>query len=144
MFKLLLTLAVALITWLVAADNYRMIAPEKLPRPAQELLMRHFSSNEMSYAAAERSLYNRTYKVYLADGTTIEFDRHGLWTDIDGGREEIPAEVIPQEIRSVIKQRFPNRAIEQIERTKRGYTVELKEGPELEFDKRYRLTHIDD
>lgn len=144
MIKLILTLAIALISWPVEADNYRMISVEKLPRQAQELLMRHFGDAEISYVAAERTLFNRTYKVFLADGCTIEFDHNGHWTDIDCGQCELPDAVVPAAIREVIHTRFANRPIEQIEHTKRGYDVELREGPDLQFDSHYRLVHVDD
>ena len=144
MIKLILTLAIAVISWPVEADNYRMITLEKLPRTAQELLMRHFSETEISYVAAERSLFNRTYKVFLSDGCTIEFDRNGQWNDIDCGQNGMPEGVIPAAIREVIQTRFSGRAVEQIERTKQGYDVELREGPELRFDHRFKLIDVDD
>lgn len=144
MLKVYFTFIVALLTWPVEADNYRMIAPEKLPREAQELLMRHFAATEVSYAAAERSLFEREYKVFLADGTTIEFDRSGKWSDIDCPKGEVPRVLVPKMIREVIDRQYPARSIEQIERTKKGYEVELRGGTELKFDRQLRLIKIDD
>lgn len=144
MFKTVITLLVAFVTWPVEAENYRMIAVDKLPWAARELLANHFPNHEVSYAAAERSLFERTYKVYLADGATVEFDRNGTWYEIDCRGGAVPAVLVPKPIREQIALRFPAMEVEQIERLKKGYEVELREGPELKFDAHYRLLHIDD
>ena len=144
MLKIYFTFIVALLTWPVEADNYRMISPEELPREAQELLMRHFAATDISYAAAERSLFEREYKVFLADGTTIEFDRSGKWSDIDCPKSEVPRVLVPKMIREVIDEQYPGHEIEQIERTKQGYDVELRGGVELKFNKQLKLIKIDD
>lgn len=144
MLKIYFTFIVALLTWPVEADNYRMISPEELPREAQELLMRHFAATDISYAAAERSLFEREYKVFLADGTTIEFDRSGKWSDIDCPKSEVPRVLVPKMIREVIDVQYPGQEIEQIERTKQGYDVELRGGVELKFNKQLKLIKIDD
>ena len=144
MFKIFFTFIVALITWPVEADNYRMIPREELPHEAKELLMRHFAKTEVSYAAAERSLFEREYKVFLADGTTIEFDRSGKWSDIDCPKGEVPRVLVPKMIREVIEAQYPAHGIEQIERTKQGYEVELHGGVELKFNKQLKLIKIDD
>ena len=144
MLKVYFTFLVALLTWPVEADNYRMISPEELPREAQELLMRHFAATDISYAAAERSLFEREYKVFLADGTTIEFDRSGKWSDIDCPKSEVPRVLVPKMIREVIDVQYSGQEIEQIERTKQGYDVELRGGVELKFNKQLKLIKIDD
>ena len=144
MLKVYFTFLVALLTWPVEADNYRMISPEELPREAQELLMRHFAATDISYAAAERSLFEREYKVFLADGTTLEFDRSGKWSDIDCPKSEVPRVLVPKMIREVIDVQYPGQEIEQIERTKQGYDVELRRGVELKFNKQLKLIKIDD
>ena len=144
MLKVYFTFIVALLTWPVEADNYRMISPEELPREAQELLMRHFAETDISYAAAERSLFEREYKVFLADGTTIEFDRSGKWSDIDCPKSEVPRVLVPKMIREVIDEQYPGHEIEQIERTKQGYDVELRGGVDLKFNKQLKLIKIDD
>lgn len=144
MFKTVITLLVAFVTWPVEAENYRMITVEKLPQAARELLVNHFPHQEVSYAAAERSLFERSYKVYLADGSTIEFDRNGTWYEIDCHGGVVPPVLIPKPIREQVALRFPAMEVEQIERLKKGYKVELREGPELKFDARYRLVYIDD
>ena len=144
MLKVYFTFLVALLTWPVEADNYRMISPEELPREAQELLMGHFAATDISYAAAERSLFEREYKVFLADGTTIEFDRSGKWSDIDCPKSEVPRVLVPKMIREVIDVQYSGQEIEQIELTKQGYDVELRGGVELKFNKQLKLIKIDD
>ena len=47
-------------------------------------------------------------------------------------------------IREVIDVQYPGQEIEQIERTKQGYDVELRRGVELKFNKQLKLIKIDD
>lgn len=144
MFKLFLTLAVALITWPVEADDYRMIPFKELPQTARELIENYFSQSEVSYTTAKRSLFEREYKVYLADGGTISFDRNGRWSEIDCGRGELPEEMIPASIREELRKHFPEGRIREVERTRKGFEVKFRNGPEAEFDRRGRVIKVDD
>ncbi len=137
-------MAVALLTWPVEADDYRMISFEKLPHEARELIETHFSQTEVSYTTVKRSMLERDYKVFLADGGTISFDRNGRWEEIDCGRGEVPEEVIPEAIREELRRHFPRGRIKEIERTRKGFDVKFQNGPEAEFDRRGKVIKVDD
>lgn len=126
------------------ADHNRSITREELPRAARELLDRHFQDLAISYASVDRSLFERDYKVILDDGTSLDFDRHGAWTEIERPRAAIPEALIPETIRKTVATRFEQRPIRKIERTRHGWEVELKGGIDLDFDHRFRLTKVDD
>lgn len=148
--KTYLTFSIATLLVLTAfalparADHYRAISVSDLPRTARELINTHFNGYRISYASIERSTFDRSYKVIFENGTELEFDRHGAWSEIDCKRGTVPAELIPNEIRNVIHARFEGRSVQKIERTRRGYEVDLTGGIDLKFDHRFQLTGVDD
>ena len=125
------------------ADNGRTISRDELPRQARDLLTAFFGDVEVSRSRSEQALFERTYKVLLADGTTIEFDRDGRWTEIETKRGSVPASVIPQAICDVLDADFGGAGVRSIERKRRGWEVETDGGVELRFDNDYRLVEAD-
>ncbi|MBR5464558.1 MAG: PepSY-like domain-containing protein [Alistipes sp.] len=144
MKQLLWIAAVVLYVLPTYADNYRMMTVEQLPRNAQELLTAHFPDDRISYAASDRNFLNRDYKVFFSDGGTIEFDRYGKWTEIDGSRRSVPDALIPDGILRVLRKRFSGDPIVKIERSRKGYDVELRSGMEMKFNSHAELIEVDD
>ncbi len=142
---LLLIAAAILLTGLTAlADSHRTIDYKQLPAAARTLIADHFGDARVGYVETENSLFDREYKVLFTDGSTIEFDKNGNWTEIDCKRGRVPQRLVPQAIRDVIDTRFDGQGVVAIERDRRGYEVELENGVDLEFDRRFRLIKADD
>ena len=83
--KKLVTLFLSLVLFggvAMADSNEIPIKMHQLPDAARELVKKYFPNIQMTSAKLERGL-QPSYEVVLADGTTIDFDSKGEWTDIE-------------------------------------------------------------
>lgn len=122
-----------------ALNRKRTIDPESLPKPAIELIQKHWPSCVIDLA----SIDGREYEVLLSDGTMIEFDSKGIWKEMkctDG----LPVTLVPGYITRYIVGRYPKQLIIKCEKMRGGYEVKLTNGLEIQFDLQGRVTHVDD
>lgn len=126
------------------ADNDKLITKERLPLISQQFVDKHFATQKVSYVKLERDFLEKNYKIVFTDGTKVEFFRNGEWKDVDCRFNEVPASIVPQEIKNYISNNYPNEKILQIERERKCYDVHLSNRLELTFDKHYNLINIDD
>lgn len=140
---ILVGLALALSAPVFAGED-RPINFEELPAASQQFVKTHYNNAQVSYATVDKAIVTRDYTVVFVDGTKVEFSKNGEWTEVDSRSGEVPAAIVPQQIRDVVAQRFPGRKIRGIERDKRGYEVRLDNGIELDFNSSYQLSKIDD
>lgn len=124
--------------------NDRPITLEELPNVSQQFIEMHFADVGITYVTIDEEWFDKDYKVLLDNGMKIEFGKNGEWTEIDGNRRQLPAGVVPQQIREQIGSRFPDRKIVAIDRDHHDYEVELDNGLDLTFDRQFRLIEIDD
>lgn len=127
-----------------SAGNDRVITVAELPAAARNFIDTHFKGVEVSYAKVDEEFFDKEYKVVFVNGSKAEFLKNGDWKEVDCKYGEVPAEVIPGEIRKSVSAQFPGRRIVCIDRDRRGYDVELDNGYDLEFDRNFRLIDIDD
>ena len=127
-----------------ADERDRIITKEQLPAAAQQLIAKYFGGLKISLVKEDRELASRNYEVLFADGTKLEFTRDGEWKEVDCRKNSVPAELVPQEINGFVASRYPDAKIVQIDRGRNGYEVELSNGLELTFDKKFNLVDIDD
>ena len=118
--------------------------PAKLPQAAQAVLNKHFAGKEILLTKQDREWTRRYYDVIFVDGSKIEFDSNGQWTEIDCLQGAVPDALVPQQILTFVKKKFPNCQITQIDRDRRGYDVDLSNGLEIEFNKNFQVIDIDD
>ena len=121
-----------------------------LPRESCDFIDHHFHD-----AVVERVMQEyaeaRGYEVSLADGTDIEFNAKGEWTEVDGGDgltlpEHLLRDLLPDRARHTLEQRGVITAVETLKRSPKGYKVELR-GVELDdyrFDSHGNLLSIND
>lgn len=127
----------------VSADNDKLIKKSELPVQAQQFLDNHFADIKITYAKLERDFLERSYEVVLADGTKLEFTIKGDWKEVDCRYEEVPAAIIPQEIREYVNQNYPGVKILKIEYDRGFYELKLSNRYELTFNKNYNIIDID-
>lgn len=139
---LLATLAFTTLAPLSALAD-RPISTQQLPKAAKTFLAHHFKGAKPTLASEDRELLGRTYEVLLADGSKIEFDRSGRWTDVECKNAQVPASLVPKPIAQYVQKNFPNVRIVGLQREGKGYSVELSNQTELDFDKNFRLTKWD-
>ena len=110
------------------AGKDRIITVGELPAVAQQFVQTHFKAVEVSYAKVDEELFDKDYKVVFVNGSKVE----------------VPAAIVPQQIRDYVAKNFAGRKIVSIDRDKRDWEVKLDNGLDLKFDLQFRLIEIDD
>ncbi|WP_292010302.1 PepSY-like domain-containing protein [Chryseobacterium sp.] len=122
-----------------------VIPSGELPKTSQQFISKNFGKQKISQAQKESIAgIAKDYKVYLDNGTSIEFGRDGAWEEIENNQSGIPFSVAPATIQKYVKQKFPGTFIKKIEKKRFGYHVDISNGLELEFDSKGNFTRIDD
>ena len=127
----------------VFADNDRIISVEQLPAQARNFVATHFGDVKISHVKMDTDFFDRTYDVFFSNGNKVEFDKKGLWKDVDCKFTEVPVNIIPVKIRTYVTNNYPNEKILEIDRDRRDYEVKLNNGLKLKFDLKYNLIDID-
>ena len=125
------------------AGNDKSITVNALPAKAQTLLNNHFNGQKVMLATIESGVVSRSYDVVLQNGTKLEFDKKGNLTEIDCKQGIVPALLIPQAIKSYLKDNYAGQSVKKIEMNKNEYEVELTNGLDLAFNKHFQLIDID-
>lgn len=141
----LMLLALVLGTSPIWADYSKPISVKELPTTAQEMLKEWFPDSRIAFVEKEIEYFSKTYKVILADGMKLEFDRKGEWTTVDAKFHSVPSELVPQPILDYVREYYPGVKIVSIEKKKREYEIDLSNSLELKFNnKHFYLTDLDD
>lgn len=127
-----------------SAAEDRPITVSELPATSQQFIRKHFAGVEVSYAKVDDGFIDKSYDVVFADGRKVEFTKNGQWKEVDCKRSEVPAEIVPEQIRTYVAQHHAGRKIISIDRDKRDYELKLDNGLELTFDMKFKLIGIDD
>lgn len=121
----------------------------QIPEEVRNFIHKHFKNNAV--AACKRDYNPMEYEVRLDDGTQIEFDEKGRWTEIEAGR----AGYIPAKL---VKHLLPGNAYRKIEGlgvmpfvdevhklANGGYEVDLNQDNlgDFKFDKHGRLVEFE-
>ena len=92
------------------------------------------------------------YDVTLSDYTKIEFDGNLLggkleWDEIDCKNstvyKTVPSTLIPSEISTHVAKYHSDYTIVKISKDRRGWEIELSNGIEIEFDRKFNVIEID-
>jgi len=142
--KGVIVMAIAMTAMSVQAQE-KVLTVDQLPQTAQQFIKQHYDVKSVSHVIMEDEFFSsKEFKVALVDGTELEFDSKGQWTEVDPEKGTVPEAIIPGNIRSYISKSFPNNKVEQISRSSRKYEVELTSGLDLEFDRNGKFLRIDD
>ena len=115
---------------------------DRLPERARMFIGEYFANRDVS--AVRKTNYPTEYAVVFADGTKAEFDADGAWLEVDCQRGSVPATIVPAQIREYVGSKYPGQNIVGVSRDRRGYDVELSNGYDLGFDRKFRLVEFDD
>lgn len=127
----------------VNADNGKPINVDNLPQQAQILLNSDFANKKVVLAKIENNVLNKTYEVKFTDGSSIEFDRKGIWIEIDCKHTAVPNRLVPENILKQVHERWPGIDVVKIEKDRNQYEVELSSDIEIKFDKNFKIIDID-
>ncbi|MCA4810454.1 PepSY-like domain-containing protein [Empedobacter stercoris] len=129
---------------LVSFAQDKPINYNQVPKDGQKFVNQYFGSKQVGSSMLEDDFFSKEYKVYLLNGTKIEFDSDGSWKEVDGKRNPIPTGFVPAKISTYVKRSFPNTKITKIERERNGFEVKLSNGLELKFDENGNFKKIED
>ena len=103
--KKLVLLLVCMFTMhtMIMADNDKPIQVNQLPAKAQTFLNTYFKDHKVALAKQETELFYKSYDVVFTNGEKVEFDKAGEWTEVKCQQSEVPAQIIPEAIRTYIK-----------------------------------------
>ena len=134
-------LVVNLAAW---AGNDKPIKVSEMPKAAQHFIQNHFAGQSIAVAKVETDFMNKSYDVIFTNGDKVEFDKKGNWTNVDCEHTQVPQAVIPMAIQKYLAKNYPDAYVLKIELTDRkGYDVDLNNGFDIEFDKRFNVIEID-
>ncbi len=139
-----LVVAIALLVGSVTFAQDRVITFNELPKAGQQFITKYFGAKQVSLVTLDDDYLSKDYELVLTNGTKIEFAGNGEWKEVDGKRNAIPTGFIPQNILSYVKKSFPNTEIVKIERERLGYSVELTNGLDLDFNSKGDFLRVDD
>ena len=122
------------------ADNDQVITFDRLPASAQTMLNQNFADKVPLVITADWD----DYKVRYASGEKVEFDKRGNWRDIECKTSQVPSDLIPSKIAANVNATFPGSTITEIDRDRFGYSVQLSNGLELEYNRRCQVIEVDD
>lgn len=126
--------------------NFGNISPNKLPNAAKSFIEQYFADQTIVSAEKEMDDGQVVYEVTLSDGTELDFDENGEWTDVDCQNRQVPDGIVPEKIRSYVATNYPDNFIVEIEHKYNRYRIELNNdkygaGPiELRFDNQFNYT----
>lgn len=129
----------------MVASNDRVITLAELPRIAQDFASKYFAAKQLGVVTLDNEVVSKTYDLIYADGTKLEFDGKGNWTEVSVPHgSSIPTGIVPAAIVSDLAKRFPQQSVQHIERKRRGYELELSNGLDLVYNSKGRFVRIDD
>lgn len=140
-----LMLAIVFAVAVVSARDRVTTDVNYLPQVAQQILKKHFPKAAVNHIKIDSKTFGgKEYDVVLNNGTEIEFDDKGEWKDIDAGMNGVPASIVPESIATFVKKNHRGQKIVSIDRSKKGYEVELSGGLDLKFNRYGHFVRIDD
>lgn len=115
-----------------------------LPEAAKMTIKKHFKS-KVSLVKIERRLGSvHEYEVILTDGTEIEFDSKGNWDKVETAvNKSVPSSLVPAGIANYVKNNYKGVNIVSLDKERYGYSVELSNGLDMEFDKNGNFLRFD-
>ena len=141
---LLMTALVAIATSAVCLADDRPIPVEQLPAAAKAFVKEHFPEHPIVYAKIDIEMQKTEYEARLNDGSKVEFDEQGNWTQVECHYKAVPAALVPKAVADYVKAKFPDIAITMISRKWYGFEVELMGDLDLRFDKEGAFIGFDD
>jgi hypothetical protein len=133
-----------LCTITASADKYKPVSIEQLPNKARHFIATYFKDVPVSLSRLEIDVLEASYDVIFTDGSKLEFDRKGNWTEVDCVRKAIPAGIVPDVIAKHLRKNYPDATVTKIERNRHEIEVRLSNRLELTYNKKGILIDIDD
>lgn len=122
----------------VMAKGNKQVKAEELPTDARVFLNAYFGGNKVdNVVVPDRS---HDYEVTMDNGMEVNFDHRGNWKEVDCNEDYVPANLVPSKILNAVAKNYGIDArVIWIKRHKKGYEVELNNGVEVYFNRRFKM-----
>lgn len=110
------------------------ISPSEVPQPIQSFVQDNFGKNiSIVKASRDAKAGGYEYDIKLSNGVEIDYGVNGEWLEVDanGTREDIPRNIVGEEISQQIQVKYPGRHVRKIERESQGFEIVLDNGQHL-------------
>ncbi len=126
------------------ADDDKPITVDQLPAASREFINTYFKDVQVSYATVDDDgYYGKSYEVNFMGGATVEFGTDGQWKEVDCRHNAVPSGIVPQQIENYVKQNHAGQTITKIDKGRRDYEIELRNGLEIKFDLSFNMIGYD-
>ena len=105
------------------------IQANQLPKKAQDFVSANFANDQIVYAEQDRN----SFKVELASGVEIDFDRNGNWTDVSA-KMPLPTKFIPTAVIKAVETKYPQVPVLEISKEYNSYKLKLGNNREVYVD----------
>ena len=105
-----------------------IISPNTLPENIKAFIATHFKA-QIGLVQMDKS-----YEIYLTDGTELEFDIMGNWKEIESKISPISFLILPTNIASIIQSQYPKALLMEVERKINYYKVKLSNRMKIKID----------
>lgn len=132
---------------LMSCESSDRIAIEftQLPNNAQSFIKTHFPDKTISIIFYDKDIFDKDYEVIFEDTSNVDFNSKGEWTEIEvKSAPGVPTAAIPAAITNYINAKHPTTFITKINKDRRDYEVELRNGIDIVFDKNGNTIRYDD
>lgn len=146
MKKLLAIIALVALTVGSAMAADRVVRDVKvLPAAALKTIEKAYSVKDVSHIKIDSSFFGGDeYDVVFNDGTEIEFNSKGEWTEVDAGTKAVSPVFVLKSVAAYVKANYSGQKIVQVKKERNKYEIELSSGLDLEFDRAGNFLRIDD
>ncbi|MEI0580062.1 PepSY-like domain-containing protein [Brachyspira pilosicoli] len=105
------------------------IQANQLPKKAQDFVSVNFPSDQIVYAEQDRN----SFKVELASGVEIDFNKNGDWTEVSA-EMPLPTKFIPANIMKAVETKYPQVPVLSISKEYNSYKLKLGNNREVYVD----------
>lgn len=142
MRKLITIVVLLMLSLSACSEKEEVITMNELPSQARTFISTYWPNVEATALLKETHGCSTEFKVILADATTIDFDKKGVWEDVENN-VGIPTGFILKPITDYVAQHFSGAQIIEISKDKKNFDVELNTGINLVFDVNGNFKRID-
>lgn len=136
--KLLAFLPILLGVWMLSScDDEKKIDFGDLPSEARSFIENYFPSADILSIVQEKEDGRKEYQVKLSNGTDMEFDEDGEWTNIECYFSPLPTGILPANVITKVEELHPEAYINGVEKELGGYVVEVTDADGIDWDMRF-------
>lgn len=136
--KLLAFFPILLGVWMLSScDDEKKIDFGDLPSEARSFIENYFPSADVLSIVQEKEDGRKEYQVKLSNGTDMEFDEDGEWTNIECYFSPLPTGILPANVITKVEELHPEAYINGVEKELGGYVVEVTDAGGIDWDMRF-------